>query len=313
MARHLLSIGDLTNAELLYLSDPHGKEQVKAPRRAGEILGLLFQQPSLRTMSSFAAGGAMLGLTPIPIQTTGDAFRDQCDFDDEIVQLGLTTAVVAARKASPMNRGIVLQCERPVVNAGDGSNEHPTQALVDLTVMRQHDLDVSSRIVLMGNLRDHRVHHSLALGLQRFGMQVTKLSPPGLTLPDRFDCAAWGQCVTESPADVDAVLSAADFVYLTSCQFWGSPGLRAGNCFSLNLSRVRKIMKRGAKIMHPFPRFGELSCDLDDSEYNAYSDQARTGPWTRHRVLDWIMQADGEHGTQSQQVSDRYANELVPA
>ncbi|RPH39442.1 MAG: hypothetical protein EHM87_24090, partial [Burkholderiales bacterium] len=183
-ARHLLSVDALSDAEVERITRPGFSPRVGRASRRG-TLACLFQQPSLRTMSSFAFAGARLGLTPVPITTTGDALRDQCDLHDEVRQLSLVSTCVAVRSASPLDPSRLVRLAAPVVNAGDGSNEHPTQALVDVAAMRGVGLE-GRTVLLMGNLRDHRVHHSLAKLLARQDVRLVLVSPPGLELPARF-------------------------------------------------------------------------------------------------------------------------------
>lgn len=283
MPRHFLTIDDFSDAELMALTDPPASADAarKAPR--GTLLTCLFQQPSLRTLFSFVSAATQQGYTALPLTVGGDALRDQCELHDELDQLALLSAVVVVRARQALDAPFLRRLPVPVVNAGDGSNEHPTQALVDLMSMREAGLE-GKRILLMGNLRDHRTQHSLAKVLKRFGARPTLVSPPGMSMPDSY-AAELCQVETSCPQFVDALLSDADVVYMTPAQYWGAETERAGDAFSLDLSRAQRVLPKGAKIFHPFPRLGELHRDLDHSSYDGYLQQASRGPLVRARVL----------------------------
>jgi len=286
--RQLLSIDDVPLDMMRALTAPRvaATEEARAPRGT---LALLFQQPSLRTLSSFARAGVRLGLAPVPVTTTGDAFRDRCDFEDEIRQLRHTSSCVVVRRSCALDREAIKGGIAPLVNAGDGSNEHPTQSLVDVATMRCLGLE-GHRVVLMGNLRDHRVHHSLAKALAAFGVPFTPVCPAGFAMDSRY-LRPGRQCIeTSDTREVDAILSEADFIYLTPAAYYSAPAQSATDAYSLDLARARRVLKPAAKILHPFPRMEELARDLDDSSFDAYHQQTRLGPEIRFRILRWLLE-----------------------
>jgi aspartate carbamoyltransferase catalytic subunit len=287
-ARHLLSIDDLCLDELLTITDPHAAIRPSPPDSVRGTLAFLFQQPSLRTMSSFASAGTQLGLMPVSLTTTG-GFRDQLDVEDEIRQLGLTSACVVARTAQPMSPDAFRSMTTPVVSAGDGSNEHPTQTLLDLTTLRRHGLP-GKRVVLMGNLRDHRVYHSLVRVLQLLEVDVRLLCPPDLAMPARYLRRPLASLATEVVDEADEALSAADFIYIGPTQHYANPTVAPGAAFCMNLERARRVLKPGAILLHPFPRLTELSRDLDGTSFDGYHAQTAGGPEVRRRVLSLLLQ-----------------------
>ena len=286
--KHLLSLGDLSDQDLDALTVPADDG---APTRALHgTLGLLFQQPSLRTRSSFAAAGARLGLAPVAIASTeGDALRDRADLADEVHQLSMTSNCVVVRAKATLDASLRDRAECPVVNAGDGSNEHPTQTLIDLTAARLHGLKEHHRVVLMGNLRDHRVHHSLHKALKRLGITTSLVSPPELELPYEFDGPRSLRVATQSAKEVDSALAEADFIYLTPLEYFNQRESPMLPVFSLDKSRASRVLRPTARVLHPFPRFRELSTDLDDTPFNAYFDQTRSAVDVRHRILSMLL------------------------
>lgn len=288
--RHLLSIDDLRDDELVELTSPTRVDDVHL--RPG-LMALLFQQPSVRTMASFCAAAVRVGLAPLPVPVASDALRAQHDFFEEIGQLSLIASCVVVRSQQPLPREDVLACGRvPVINGGDGSNEHPTQTLLDLRTMRAFGLE-GKTVALMGNLRDHRVHHSLARALVRLGVRLRLVSTAEVALPERFiGRARRGQVETvraESRPEVDRALSGVDFLYLTPTQFWNVPHLSYGDVFKMDRARAARVLKPGAKILHPFPRLDELDRDLDGTGYDAYHLQTSLGPSVRARLLRLLL------------------------
>jgi aspartate carbamoyltransferase catalytic subunit len=288
MARNILSINDFSKNELETLSNPQlvGLDDLSVGRGS---LAFLFMQPSLRTMSSFANAGAQLGLAPVAIRTTGDSFRDQVDLEDEIRQLALNSRCVVARTTSPLNSECFANMKAPLVNAGDGSNEHPTQTLIDLTTLRQLGLE-GRHVVLAGNLRDHRVHHSLVQGLVQLDMcSVELICPQGMAmtppyLPNGLTCTE-----VHTQEEADEVLCRADFVYLTPAEYYDLPHVSGGNPLALNFERAQRVLKPSSRILHPFPRLTELNFDVDHTSYDGYHLETSLATPVRQRLLAWLL------------------------
>jgi aspartate carbamoyltransferase catalytic subunit len=285
MARNLLSIQDFSDQELDALTRPdftRGAAGGGAPVTIRGTLAFLFQQPSLRTMSSFASAGASHGLAPVVLNAFGGV-RDACEMHDEIRQLSLTSSMVVVRSATALQAANVDSLA-PVVNAGDGTNEHPSQTLVDVAVMRSLGLASGKKVVLMGNMRDHRVHHSLSLALERLDADVRLVSPAEMAMPERFRARA---CVAPAMSvdQVDAALAEADFVYLSPMLSHQTAEHGFGSLFSLDLARARRVLKSQAKVLHPFPRHGELATDVDGTPFDAYHLQTAAASCIRARML----------------------------
>lgn len=284
--RHLLGIDDLDNDELLALSHPELSRGLAPPAPWG-TLGMLFEQPSLRTASGFAASGLRVGLVPVGVDARGHAVRATLDLADELHQLSITTDCVAVRTGETLAADALWACEAPVINAGDGSNEHPSQALIDLTALRRAGLE-GRHVVLMGNLRDHRTQHSLARALTRLGVKLTLLSPPELGMPPRY-VNGLPTVQSSDSAVVDEVLSQCDFVYLTPTRYWNSLDHQGGNAFRIDLARAQRVLRPNAQVLHPFPRLDELDASLDRSPYNGYHRQLGAAVPVRARLLEHLL------------------------
>jgi aspartate carbamoyltransferase catalytic subunit len=176
----------------------------------------------------------------------------------------------------------------PIISGGDGSNEHPMQALVDVTILRRGGLE-NATIAIVGNLKSHRTTHSLALALRRFGGRIVLISPPGLEMPRHYIDGAVQQLSLSQADDLNEVLSTVDVVYMVPLSYYDGLQDDVHGAYRFNLRRAEHVLRRGAKIMHPFPCFDELSNDLDGSTFNLYHSQASVGPAVRSRVLSYLI------------------------
>ncbi|PIT00775.1 hypothetical protein TSA1_08315 [Bradyrhizobium nitroreducens] len=282
-----MSVHDLSIDEIMALTNPIDNTSPPDERLRG-TLAFLFAQPSLRTMSSFAAAGTRIGLAPIQVTATGDALKDNTDFHDEIVQLSLTSTCVVVRASKALERDALSSCKAPVVNAGDGRNEHPTQTMNDIAVMRQIGLE-GATVALIGNLRNQRTTHSLAIALQRLGIKLRLVSPTELRLPDQYVKGDVEIVHTEKRPEVDELVRDADFVYMPPLGYWGAADIDYSPAYGFDLARAQKVLKPTARLMHPFPRFAELDKSLDGSSFDAYRLQTMVGPVIRERILRMLL------------------------
>jgi aspartate carbamoyltransferase catalytic subunit len=287
MSRNLISIDDLSDFDLLHLTSPEAQVW-HPPSMLRGTLAFLFEQSSLRTMSSFASAATRIGLAPIAITTKGGAFRDQCDLYDELDQLSLTSDCVVVRAGTELDRARLESCAAPVINAGDASNEHPTQTVLDIAVMRSLGL-FGKTVAIVGNLRDHRTAHSLAKGLGRLPVNLRLVAPDGMAMADRYIAPHAEVVVANTVAEVDKAIADVDFIYLPPVRYWNSPDLDFMGAYDFDLNRAERVFKLGARILHPFPRFAELDRSLDGSRFDAYRMQTSMGRDVRERILRLIL------------------------
>ncbi len=287
MIRNLISMDDIADSELLLLTAPESRA-LCPPVMIHGTLTFLFEQASLRTMASFAAAGARVGLAPIAITTKGGAFRDQCDLYDEIDQLSLMSDCVVVRAGTELDRSRLSNCAAPVLNAGDASNEHPTQTILDIAVMRSLGL-FGKTVAVVGNLRDHRTAHSLAKGLGRLPVKLRLVSPDGMAMPDRYVPDHAEVAIANTIAEVNAQIAEADFIYLPPVRYWNAPDLDFQGAYDFDLARAERVLKPSARILHPFPRFAELHQSVDGSKFDSYRAQTAMGPAIRERILRLML------------------------
>lgn len=262
----------------------------------GKILANLFYEPSTRTASSFIAAMERLGGSVVPISevryssvSKGESLPDtvrtlEC-YADVIVlrhpEVG--AAALAAKYAS-----------KPIINAGDGVGEHPTQALLDLFTIREElgTLD-GLTVTLLGDLKYGRTVHSLARLLALYGAKLRYVSPPQLPMPAalvaELDAAGVEQQVTERLEDV---LPDSDVLYVTRVQRerFEDPALYEAvrGAYVITPDTMRAARQRMI-LMHPLPRVGEISMDVDDDPRAAYFRQMSYGMFVRMALLAMVL------------------------
>ncbi len=262
----------------------------------GKILANLFYEPSTRTMASFTAAMERLGGSVIPIsevhyssvakgESLPDTVRTLECYADVIVlrhpQIG--AAAEAARYA-----------RKPIINAGDGVGEHPTQALLDLfTIVEEMGGVDGLTVTLIGDLRYGRTVHSLARLLAMHDVAMRFVSPPSLRLPDalRDELRAAGAKFQEHE-QLDEVLGVSDVLYVTRVQRERFEDPAAYEAVKGSYVIDVELM-RGARsdciVMHPLPRVGEIAMEFDADPRAAYFRQMEYGMFVRMALLALVL------------------------
>lgn len=262
----------------------------------GKILANLFYEPSTRTASSFISAMERLGGSVIPIsevryssvakgESLPDTIRTLEAYSDVIVlrhpEVG--AAALAARYA-----------RKPIINAGDGVGEHPTQALLDLfTVVEELGRVDGLTVTLLGDLRHGRTVHSLARLLTLYDVRVNLVSPPELRLPEalREELQQAGLRFTEDTG-LDGALPDTDVLYVTRVQkerFTSPEAYDAvKDTYVISPETLRRAKPRMI-VMHPLPRVGEITMDVDDDPRAAYFRQMEYGLYVRMALLAMVL------------------------
>lgn len=274
---------------------------VTAPNRpilAGKVIANLFYEPSTRTSSSFHSASVRLGGTVIPInnvqyssvskgETLEDTIRTMSQYCDAIV---LRHPEIGSSKLAATVSTV------PIINAGDGSGEHPTQALLDLyTIAKQFDLvekiapETSQtwktlKVGLMGDLKYGRTVHSLKKLLDKFDVQVFLISPESLMIPDEYRNG--NETVT---ADINQFLPELDVLYVTRVQKERMHEADFHTEYQISPEMVDK-MKSTAIIMHPLPRNQELPQSIDKNHRAVYFQQMKNGLEIRMALFEYIFE-----------------------
>lgn len=296
--KSLVSIDDLSTADILGILDL-AKEFEKEPVSKlldGKVVATLFFEPSTRTRLSFESaisrlGGKILGFADASStsvskgETLNDTIRTVSNYCDLIVMRHPLEG--SARYASEVSRV-------PVINAGDGANQHPTQTLLDLYSIRktQGTLD-NLNIFLVGDLRYGRTVHSLMMAMARWKTTFNFISPEELKMPEEYKLYLdnIGLKYYEH-TDFTDIISKADVIYMTRVQRerFSDPieYEKVRNVYVLRNSMLKKT-KPNLKILHPLPRVNEIHTDVDTNPKAYYFEQTLNGVFTRQAILCTIL------------------------
>ncbi len=263
----------------------------------GYTLACVFYEPSTRTSSSFIAAMARLGGKVIPI-TEGIQYSSVSKGEsliDSMLTLEQYCDVIVLRHPEI---GSAAQAAKyahvPVINAGDGAGEHPTQALLDLFTIRKELGTIDGlRVAMVGDLRYGRTVHSLTKLLKNYNVSLRFVSPDTLRLPLDLmnDLIDSGVDVRES-SRVQDVIKDADVLYVTRIQKERFSDLalyeEVKNCFEINTD-LMTMAKSKMIVMHPLPRVGEIQYQIDKDPRAAYFRQVHNGMIIRMALLAGVL------------------------
>jgi aspartate carbamoyltransferase catalytic subunit len=297
--RHLLTAAELDRAtiERLFVSARTLGSAPFAPGRGGPVLALAFFEESLRTRTGFDVAAARLGIatTTVLEQRHAATMSARESLEDTFRTLGSYCDAICLRHpdASAPTRAAAV-AGVPVINCGNGTDEHPTQALIDLFTISELCGEIDGvRIAVVGDLRHMRSAHSLLLALGRFErVDVLCISPDGLEMPTAFITAFTDTCGTSGVRQAhEMVLENVDIVYMA-----GLPA-RYGAVETDAETRARYAMtaecaaglNATARILCPMPRVDEIAREVDDTGRAAYFAQTKFGVPVRAALLAEIL------------------------
>lgn len=297
--KNILSVSQFARDDLDYVFDVadefrrRGKEVVRLRPLEGYVLANLFYEPSTRTSSSFLAAMQRLGGTVIPInevhyssvskgESLPDTIRTLEAYADAIVLRHHETG--SAALAASVARG-------PIINAGDGIGEHPTQALLDLfTIERERGRIDGLTITMLGDLKYGRTVHSLAKVAALFDVKLNYVSPESLRMP--AELVAGINVPQRECSDLREVLSKTDVLYVTRVQkerFADQAAYEAVRSCYVVTPELMRFARRDLTLMHPFPRVGEIDPAVDSDPRAAYFRQIEYGMYVRMAVLAMVL------------------------
>lgn len=293
--RSLVTIANLTRDKIMYLIEM-AAEFEKHPNRKlleGKVVATLFFEPSTRTRLSFETaanrlGARVIGFTDPKVTSSskGETLKDTLmmvsNYADVIVMRHYLEG--AARYASEV-------ASVPIVNAGDGANQHPSQTLLDLySIYKTQGTLENLHIYLVGDLKYGRTVHSLLMAMRHFHPVFHFIAPTELAMPEEYKlyCEKNGiQYVEEQRFDEESIAE-ADILYMTRVQRERFTDLmeyeRVKDTYILRASMLKKA-KPNMRILHPLPRVNEIAYDVDDDPHAYYFDQARNGLYAREAII----------------------------
>jgi aspartate carbamoyltransferase len=262
----------------------------------GKILANLFYEPSTRTSSSFTAAMERLGGSVIPINEVKYSSVSKGEsLPDTVRTLECYADVIVLRHPETGSAAIAAQAARkPVINAGDGIGEHPTQALLDLFTIREELGAVDGlTVTMLGDLKYGRTVHSLAKLLSLFKIKLNYIAPDILRMPAELiaQLTAKGVPQTEHTA-LEAVLPETDVLYVTRVQkerFENLDEYESVKGAYVITPETLKAAKSKMAVMHPLPRVGEISMEVDADPRAAYFRQMEYGLYVRMALLAMVL------------------------
>ena len=296
--KSLVSINDYSKDDYLQILKL-AAEFEKNPRQSlleGYVIATLFFEPSTRTRLSFESavnrlGGRIIGFADPGItsaskgETLYDTIKMVSNYCDMIVMRHPLEG--SAKYASEV-------ASVPVVNAGDGANQHPTQTLLDLySIQKTQDTLDGLNIFMVGDLKYGRTVHSLLMAMSKFNTTFNFISPDSLKMPDEYKLYLDNLGIKYyEHKDFTDIVSAADIIYMTRVQQerFSDPieYEKVKNAYILK-NHMLEGTKDTVKVLHPLPRVNEINVDVDDNMKAYYFTQALNGVYTRMAIITSIL------------------------
>ncbi len=262
----------------------------------GKILANLFYEPSTRTSSSFTAAMERLGGSVIPINEVRYSSVSKGEsLPDTVRTLEAYADVIVLRHPEVGSAAVAAAAARkPIINAGDGVGEHPTQALLDTFTIQEElgNLD-GLTVSMVGDLANGRTVHSLARLLSLYNVKINYVAPDQLRMPREIIDELNEKGILQSEfSSVESVIAESDVLYVTRIQrerFADPEQYEALKGSHIINAELMKKAKEQMIVMHPLPRVGEISMDMDDDPRAAYFRQVEYGLYVRMALLAMVL------------------------
>lgn len=296
--KHIISIPDFSRQELELIVDTAQsiKQQPRPELLKNKVVASCFFEASTRTRLSFETavqrlGGSVIGFADGGNTSLGkkgetlvDSVRVISSYSDAFFMRHPQEG--AARLASEFS-------SVPVINGGDGSNQHPTQTLLDLfTIYETQGSLEGLKVAFVGDLKYGRTVHSLTQALSLFGCKFYFIAPSALAMPDYIIEELNERNISYSLHDsIEEVVGELDILYMTRVQkerFDETEYQHMKSSFILRASMLSEV-KDNLKILHPLPRVDEITTDVDSTPYAYYFEQAENGVYARQALLALVM------------------------
>lgn len=294
----LVSISDYSKDDILALLASAANFEANPNRKTlnEKVIATLFFEPSTRTRLSFETavirlGGSIIGFSDAATsssskgETLNDTIRMVSSYADAIVMRHpLEGAARYAAEVSPV----------PIINAGDGANQHPSQTLLDMySILKTQGSLENLTICLVGDLKYGRTVHSLIMAMSHFRPRFIFISPIELKMPDEYKvfCKKRNISYTEV-LELNENFNDADILYMTRVQKERFQDLmeyeRVKNIYTLKSDMLANT-KKNLRILHPLPRVTEIDPDVDTNEKAYYFEQAQNGLYVRQAILSKVL------------------------
>ncbi|MCD6143548.1 aspartate carbamoyltransferase [Thermococcus sp.] len=297
----VISINDFGKEEIEYVLKTAERlenelnEQKILQYAKGKVLATLFFEPSTRTRLSFESamhrlGGSVIGFA----EASSTSVKKGESLMDTIRTVEKYADVIVIRHPREGAARLAAEvAEVPVINAGDGANQHPTQTLLDLyTIKKEFGRINGLKIALLGDLKYGRTVHSLAKALSYYNVKLYFIAPQGLEMPRHIIEEISDKVEITETSDLESVIPEVDVLYATRIQKERFPDPAEYNKIKGSYRIDLKILngaKETLKIMHPLPRVDEISYEVDKTPYSGYFRQVWSGVPVRMALLSIVL------------------------
>ena len=296
--KHIVSISELTREqlELIVSTAKTLKEKPRTDLLKGRIIASCFFEASTRTRLSFATAVQRLGGTFIGFDNgsnTSLARKGETLADSVKVISSYADAFVMRHPREGAARVASEFASVPVINGGDGSNQHPTQTLLDLFSIHecQNQLD-NLKIACVGDLKYGRTVHSLVQAMSHFNVEFIFIAPDALAMPDYLLEELDGKGITWHIArSIEDIARDVDIIYMTRVQkerFDETEYKLIASQYTLNADTLKEA-RPNLRILHPLPRVDEITVDVDSTPHAYYFQQAENGIYAREALLALVL------------------------
>lgn len=299
--KNIISIKDFKREDIEFILDEASKlEDISKSKEIseelkGKILGLMFFEPSTRTRMSFETAMKRLGGEGIGFENSGSSSVSKGESIADTAKMfeGYSDALVIRHELEGVSKFISDIVDIPVINAGDGAGQHPTQTLLDLYTIKKEIGKIDDlKIALIGDLKYGRTVHSLSNALGLFNnIKIYLVSPPKLRMPQEVLHDINKTNVRyEEVTSIEEIIDDVDVLYVTRIQKerFGDINdyLKIKGAYVIN-----KKMLEGKEliVMHPLPRIDEIDTDVDNTKYNKYFTQAANAVPVRMAILKTLI------------------------
>ncbi len=296
--RDIISIYDFSKQELLHiLKTAKSMEKEKRSKLLdGKILATLFFEPSTRTRLSFASAMEQMGGKVLGFATSGVSSikKGETVWDTVKMTEAYADVIVVRHKIEGAARLAAEASSIPVINAGDGANQHPTQTLMDIYTMQKTKGTLENlHIGMVGDLKYGRTVHSLVIAMSHFNPTFYFIAPNALKIPQKYlDELKEKKIKFYETSNLLKYSKKLDILYVTRIQQERFPDPleyeKYKGVYKINKSILPNI-KKDLKIMHPLPRVDEIDRNLDETEHAIYFEQAANGVPVRKALLALVL------------------------
>lgn len=297
--KDLISITDYTKEDYLRIMEL-AAEFEKEPNQnllAGKVVASLFFEPSTRTRLSFETAISRLGGRIIGIADPGSSSVTKGETLHDTIKMinNYADLIVMRHPLEGAARYAAEVADIPVINAGDGANQHPTQTLLDMySILKTQGRLDNINIFMVGDLKYGRTVHSLLMALSEFDNQVFNfIAPEELQMPEEYKMHLREKGIRYyEHREFTDIISAADIIYMTRVQKERfSDPIEYEKVKNVYILREKMLhhTKPNVRVLHPLPRVNEIHPDVDKSEKAYYFEQALNGVFTREAIISHIL------------------------